>query len=35
MVNLFGRSPLRLARFALAGLRLERYTKQAAKDGRR
>jgi aldehyde dehydrogenase (NAD+) len=35
MVNLFGRSPLRLARFALAGLRLERYSKQAAKDGRR
>ncbi len=35
MVNLFGRSPLRLARFALAGLRLERYSKQAAKDGGR
>jgi delta 1-pyrroline-5-carboxylate dehydrogenase len=34
MVNLFGRSPLRLLRFALAGMRLERYSKKAAKDGR-
>jgi aldehyde dehydrogenase (NAD+) len=35
MVHLFGRHPLRLARFARAGMRLERYVKQAAKDGRR
>jgi hypothetical protein len=35
MVNLFGRGPLRLVRFALAGMRLERYSKRAAKDGGR
>jgi len=35
MVHLFGRSPLRLARFALAGMKLEKYSKQAAKDGGR
>ena len=35
MVNLFGRSPLRLVRFALAGMKLERYSKRAAKDGGR
>ena len=35
MVNLFGRSPLRLVRFALAGMKLEKYSKQAAMDGGR
>lgn len=35
MVDLFGRSPLRLARSALSGMKLERYSKQAAKEGRR
>jgi aldehyde dehydrogenase (NAD+) len=35
MVNLFGRGPLRLVRFAVAGMRLERYSKRAAKDGGR
>jgi len=34
MVNLFGDSPLRLARFALAGLSLERYANRVAKRGR-
>ena len=35
MVHLFGRSPLKLLHFALAGMKLEKYSKQAAKDGGR